>query len=120
AGLLGTRVEQVSTGLVVVAAAVWIVLGYVLPWQVLMSRDGDPILARTNGTWFIWSVASQSVAVALAGVLPLVPQFSHLIGILTVLTWSVGTLLYAGIAVLVTLRFVHHGVPPLQFQPPSG
>lgn len=117
-GLLGTRFEQVSIGLVVVAAAVWIVLGYVLPWQVLMSRDGEPILARTNGTWFVWSVASQSVAVSLAGVLPLVPQFSHLIGILTVLTWSVGTLLYAGIAVLVTLRFVHHGVTPEQFEPP--
>lgn len=117
-GLLGTRFEAASVGLVVVAAAIWIVLGYVLPWQVLMARDGDPILARTNGTWFIWSVASQSVAVALAGVLPLVPQFSHLIGILTVLTWSVGTLLYAGIAVLVTLRFVHHGVTPQQFEPP--
>ena len=70
-GLLETRFAPVSVGLVVVAAAVWLVLGYVLPWQVLMARDGEPILARTNGTWFIWSVGSQSVAVALAAVLPL-------------------------------------------------
>jgi len=117
-GLLGTRFEQVSIGLVILAAAVWFVLGYLLPWQVLMTRDGAPILARTNGTWFVWSVASQSVAVALAGVLPLIPQHTHLIGLLAVMTWSVGTLLYAGIAVLVTLRFVHHGVTPEQFEPP--
>ncbi|WP_257944697.1 tellurite resistance/C4-dicarboxylate transporter family protein [Brevibacterium sp. Mu109] len=117
-GLLETRFAPVSIGLVVVAAAVWLVLGYILPWQVLMARDGEPILARTNGTWFIWSVGSQSVAVALAAVLPLVPQHSHLIGTLTVMSWSVGTLLYAGIAVLVTLRFVHHGVTPEQFEPP--
>ena len=34
------------------------------------------------------------------------------------MSWSVGTLLYAGIAVLVTLRFIHHGVTPEQFDAP--
>lgn len=116
-GLLGTRFAGVAIALLALGAAIWFVLGYLLPWRVLMIRDGSPILARTNGTWFIWAVASQSLAVGMAGVHPLLPQFSPLIGILAVLFWSVGTILYAGIAVLVILRIVHHGITPQQFEP---
>lgn len=106
-----------SVVLLAIAAAIWIVLGYVLPWQVLMTRDGKPILARTNGSWFIWSVASQSLAVGLSGLKPATPALADLLGLLTVLSWSVGTILYVGIAVLVILRVVHFGITPQQFEP---
>ncbi|MGY5766331.1 tellurite resistance/C4-dicarboxylate transporter family protein [Brachybacterium sp. DNPG3] len=117
-GLLGTTWHRTALALLVVGAAVWFVLGYVLPWQVLMMRDGRPILARANGTWFIWSVASQSLAVGLAAAQPLIPGWSSLVGILAVLSWSVGTLLYVGIALLVILRIVHFGITPEEFEPP--
>ncbi|QUY62081.1 Putative C4-dicarboxylate transporter/malic acid transport protein [Gulosibacter molinativorax] len=117
-GLLDTALAIVSVALVVLAALLWFVLGYAIPWFVLMQRDGKPILERTNGTWFVWSVASQSLAVGLAGIEPLVPSASVLIGMLAVLSWSVGALLYAGIAVLIILRIVHLGLTPEQFQPP--
>ena len=107
----------VSAVLLGVGAAIWIVLGYVLPWQVLMARDGEPILARTNGSWFVWSVASQSLAVGLSGLEPSSPSFAAVLGLLTVLSWSVGTILYVGIAVLVILRIVHFGITPRQFEP---
>lgn len=107
----------VATGLLALAAAIWLVLGYVLPWQVLMTRDGEPILARTNGSWFIWSVASQSLAVGLSGLHPATPRLADVLGVLTVMAWSVGTILYVGIAVLVILRVVHHGITPAQFEP---
>ncbi|MGO1927129.1 MAG: tellurite resistance/C4-dicarboxylate transporter family protein, partial [Brachybacterium tyrofermentans] len=118
AGLQGNGLGGLSIGLLIVAAAIWLVLGYVLPWQVLMMRDGEPILARTNGTWFIWSVASQSLAVGLSGLHPTTPRLADLLGIATVMAWSVGTILYVGIAVLVILRVVHHGITPQQFEPP--
>lgn len=35
-----------------------------------MTRDGEPVLARTNGTWFIWAVASQSLAVGMTMIHP--------------------------------------------------
>lgn len=107
----------VATGLLALAAAIWLVLGYVLPWQVLMTRDGEPILARTNGSWFIWSVASQSLAVGLSGLHPATPRLADVLGVLTVMAWSVGIILYLGIAVLVILRVVHHGITPEQFEP---
>ena len=118
AGLQGNGLGGLSIGLLIAAAAIWLVLGYVLPWQVLMMRDGEPILARTNGTWFIWSVASQSLAVGLSGLHPTTPRLADLLGIATVMAWSVGTILYVGIAVLVILRVVHHGITPQQFEPP--
>lgn len=122
AGVLAVGLQQVgqeaaSAVLLGVGAALWLVLGYVLPWQVLMARDGLPILARTNGSWFIWSVASQSLAVGLSGLEPATAGLADLLGLLTVLSWSVGTILYVGIAVLVILRVVHHGITPAQFQP---
>lgn len=107
----------VALGLLGFGAAVWIVLGYVLPWQVLMLRDGEPILARTNGSWFIWSVASQSLAVGLSGVVVSSPGLANVLGVLTVMAWAVGTVLYIGIGLLVLLRVVHHGITPQQFDP---
>lgn len=117
---VGLRAEgfvNVASALIAIAGAMWIVLGYVLPWQVLMMRDGRPILARTNGTWFIWAVASQSLALALSGIDAPSDGIAALIGIATVMSWSVGSILYAGIAVLVILRVVHFGVTPQQFEP---
>lgn len=116
-GLQEEGLGTVSVVLLGIGAAIWIVLGYVLPWQVLMTRDGEPILARTNGSWFVWSVASQSLAVGLSGLEPASPTFAALLGLLTVLSWSVGTILYVGIAVLVILRIVHFGITPQQFEP---
>lgn len=113
AGQLGVAILLMFFG-----AVLWFVFGYVLPWQVLMTRDGKPILARTNGTWFIWAVASQSLAICMAQIQPHVGQGAKWVGILAVLSWSVGVALYAGIAILVLLRIIHFGITPQEFEPP--
>ncbi len=104
--------------LIAFAAVLWFIFGYLLPWQVLMTRDGKPILARTNGTWFIWAVASQSVVVCMAQIEPYVTAGRYWVGILAVLSWSVGVALYAGVAILVLLRIIHYGITAAQFEPP--
>src|SRR5699024_11408570 len=101
----------------VIVTVFWDVRVNLRPCQLLMTRVVEPILSRTNGSWFIWSVASQSLAVGLSGLRPATPAFADLLGVLTVLFWSVGTILYAGIAVLVILRIVHFGITPQQFEP---
>ena len=116
-GLQAEGAGRAALVLLMVGAGIWVVLGYVLPWQVLMARDGEPILARTDGSWFVWSVASQSLAVGLSGVRPSGGAAADLLGALTVMAWSVGTILYVGIAVLVILRIVHFGITPEQFEP---
>lgn len=124
ADVLGVRLSQegwtpVAASLFLFAALIWFVFGYVLPWQVMMTRDGKVILASANGTWFVWAVASQSLAVGMG---QLRPQFdselAQWIGLLAVLAWSVGVILYAAMAVMVLLRVVQYGVTPQQFEPP--
>lgn len=110
---------EIALPLVLFAALLWFVFGYTLPWQVFLTRDGKPILARTNGTWFVWAVASQSLAIGLAQARPFTEgQVAVWTGMLAVLSWSVGVALYAGIAVLVMLRIVNFGITPEAFEPP--
>lgn len=67
--VLGVRLaldgHHATTGvLLVVAATTWLVLGYVIPWTAVLGGGERPVVANANGTWFIWVVASQSVATA--------------------------------------------------------
>lgn len=112
-GLIG-----IAMPLFFLAAILWFVFGYVLPWQVFMTRDGKPILARTNGTWFIWAVASQSLAIGMAQIQPYFEAGNRWIGMLAVLSWSVGVVLYAGVAMLVLLRIIHFGITARDMEPP--
>lgn len=122
--VLGVRLAQeglnvIAGAMFLFAALIWFVFGYVLPWQVLMTRDGKVILASANGTWFVWAVASQSLAVGMAQLRPQVgSEFAQGIGMLAVLAWSVGVILYAAMAVVVLLRVIQYGVTPQQFEPP--
>src|SRR5699024_9718803 len=122
-GVLATRLvlaelTSIAIVLIAVAAALWFVSGYVLPWRVLMEPDRPSVLPRVNGTWFVWSVASQSLAITMSVIQPALPALSRWLGILAVLTWSVGIVLYVGIAVFVVLRLLHHGLTPQQVEPP--
>ncbi|MEV7631400.1 tellurite resistance/C4-dicarboxylate transporter family protein [Microbacterium sp. NPDC089318] len=122
-GVLGVRfareeLSALAIPLFLLAGVIWVVFGYLLPWQVLMTRDGKPILARANGTWFIWAVASQSLAISMTQLHPTAgSEMATSVGVLAVLAWAVGVVLYAAIAMLVLLRVVHFGVTPQQFDP---
>lgn len=122
--VLAVRLAQAEAAtaaavLLFVGAGLWFVFGYLLPWQVLMTRDGHRILARTNGTWFVWAVASQSLAVGMSQIQAhATPEAQAWIGMLAVLSWSVGVALYAGIALIVLLRIIHYGITPREFEPP--
>ncbi len=116
--LLMADLPGIAIPLVVFAAAIWFIFGYLLPWQVLLTRDGKPILARANGTWFIWAVASQSLAIGVAKVQPYVSPGTRWVGILAVLSWSVGVILYAAMATVVLFRIIHYGITPKEAEPP--
>ncbi|WP_084626597.1 tellurite resistance/C4-dicarboxylate transporter family protein [Demequina aurantiaca] len=109
---------HVAMPLVFVGAGLWFVFGYVLPWQVLMARDGKSVLTHTNGTWFIWAVASQSLAIGLAQSQPFLNGSTYWVGLLAVLSWSVGVALYLAVALFVMLRIIHYGLTPEEFEPP--
>ena len=121
--VLGTRLvidgyNDVAFGLLMVGSLAWLVLGYLVPWTAVLSTAERPVVQRANGTWFIWVVASQSVAV-LAAVLQ--PDMAGLgrqsLALLAVSSWSVGVFLYGGAGVFVAARMLLYPVRPQDLIP---
>lgn len=109
---------SVTAWLLVVAFAVWLVLGYVVPWSAVLSREERPVVALANGTWFIWVVASQSVAVSAATLEAVSTSGRPYLAVLAVFSWSVGVFLYVASAIIVSLRLMLYTLDPREFDPP--
>jgi hypothetical protein len=73
----------------------WLILGYVVPWTAALGHRHRPVLQDANGTWFIWVVATQSVAVLAAVLQPELESGRRELALVAVFSWSVGVFLYA-------------------------
>ena len=117
AGLQGWH--DLMAVLMVIALINWIVLGYVVPWSAVLGHTERPIVAAANGTWFIWVVASQSMAVTAAGLeVNVEGGIRNALAMLAVLSWSVGVFLYAASAIFVSLRLMLYELKPEHIDPP--
>ena len=117
-GLAGQGQLLTATVLFAIAGLAWVVLGYTIPWSAVLSRSERPVVAAANGTWFVWVVASQSVAVAAATLEPHSAGLRPGLAIVAVFAWSVGCVLYAASAVFVSLRLMLYTVDPRELDPP--
>jgi tellurite resistance protein TehA-like permease len=104
--------------LLIVAGAAWLALGYVVPWTAVLGRQERPVVATANGTWFIWVVASQSVAAAAATIEPVFDGARRELAVLAIVSWSVGVFLYAAAGVFVSLRLMLYEFGPEDLTPP--
>lgn len=121
--VLGVRLgmdghHTVTATLLLLAGCAWLVLGYVVPWTAVLGPHRRPVVATANGTWFIWVVASQSVAVAAATIEPVFDTGRRELALLAVVSWSVGVFLYAATGVLVSLRLMLYDFGPDELTPP--
>jgi tellurite resistance protein TehA-like permease len=121
--VLGVRLSMdghhhVTAGLLVLSGLTWAVLGYVVPWTAVLRRRDRPVIADANGTWFIWVVASQSVAVAAASLEPVVESGRNGLALLAVMSWSIGVFLYAAAGIFVALRLMLYPFGPEELTPP--
>jgi len=97
---------------------VWIVLGYAIPWAVVLGRRGRETLSGVNGSWFVWAVASQSIAVLAATLEPVLSPLREALSVVAVASWGVGLILYGIIGMSVVVRLLQHGLTPETFGPP--
>ncbi|HEX2894963.1 MAG TPA: tellurite resistance/C4-dicarboxylate transporter family protein [Marmoricola sp.] len=104
--------------LLVVAGLAWLGLGYIVPWTAVLGRQERPVLATANGTWFIWVVASQSVAIAAATIEPVYESGRRELAVLAIVSWSVGCFLYAAAGIMVALRLMLYEFGPAELTPP--
>src|SRR5680860_594022 len=116
---LGLEGHYTATAtLLVLSGTAWLVLGYVIPWTAVLGRAERPIVATANGTWFIWVVASQSIAVAAATIEPVFDTGRRELALLAVMSWSVGVFLYAATGLIVSLRLMLYQFGPEELTPP--
>lgn len=104
-----------ATALTAIGAAGWLVLGYGLP--LLLICSGRTVsLRQVNGTWFIWVVGTQSLAVATAALAP--HTGGRALGELASACWAVGVLQYLLVAALALARLLLEPVEPAELVPP--
>lgn len=87
------------------ASVLWVVLSYGLSWSIIVATR-RPVLSEINGTWLIWVVATQSVAVV-AGGLAIDSPWGALrdnLPVVAVMFWGVGIMLYVILIVIIFLR----------------
>jgi tellurite resistance protein TehA-like permease len=100
-----------------VAAVCWLLRGYAVPWTTRLGAGEHPIVAAANGTWFMWAVGGQSVAVA-AAVLGVVHPDSGTLPAVAVGAWFLGVFLYAVDGVFVAMRLLAYDFGADDLTPP--
>jgi tellurite resistance protein TehA-like permease len=101
-----------------VAAALWLVLAYGVPASLLLTRTHDSVLGGVNGTWLLWVVGTQSLALSASVLVPAWPSQSALLAPFATGLWSVGLVLYLLLVSLILLRWLTVAMTPQTLGPP--
>jgi tellurite resistance protein TehA-like permease len=108
--------RDLAAALAAAAVAAWLTATWLVPGRLvsaaLRRRLTRPSLAGISGTWYLWPVATQALAVAAVfavadGNLPAGPG-----ALLAIAAWSAGVLLYIGTTILVAIRLTVAGPRP--------
>jgi tellurite resistance protein TehA-like permease len=121
--VIGTRLavdrhHVAALALLAVGWLAWLVLGYTVPWTAVLGQAARPVLQHANGTWFIWVVASQSIAVLSAALEPAIDAGRRELALLAVFSWAVGVFLYAAAGIFVAARMLLFPLRPEDLTPP--
>lgn len=119
-----------------IGVAVWAVIGYAVPWLVALhghrlgrigTRDGQEdgtddaarsaggapgldLSTQVDGTWFVWVVATQSIAVLGAMLQPTLGEARDLVAVVVIVAWASGLGLYAVVGTSLVVRVLRHGI----------
>ena len=97
--------------------ALWAVLVYATLIAVVLRSPKPGLGAGINGTWFLLTVSTESVAVLGALLLPFHP--SETLAFLCLATFLLGIVLYLIVMTMVFLRWTFHELEPSEAAPPA-
>ncbi|GAA2028204.1 tellurite resistance/C4-dicarboxylate transporter family protein [Yaniella flava] len=122
-GVLGSRLAlsgwwTTAVILLIIAAVAWLILGYLVPVFAVLGKATRPLIKWANGSWFVWVVGAQSVAVLAATLEPHLAGARDALAMTAVFAWSLGVVLYVAVAVFVALRMMTYPLDPHEFNPP--
>ena len=112
--LAGGGYYTATAVLLIVSGAAWLLLSYGVPLVLITGHGTGSALTGINGSWFLWTVGTQALAVDLSAFKP--PVASGLAA-LAVLLWAVGVMLYLITATLVLVGLLHFPVRPVALTP---
>lgn len=95
-----------------------LVLGVLVPCEALRAGRHRLASAHVNGTWFLWIVSCQSVALLMAFLQPTAGHGGQTLAHLAVVLWCAGIVGYAVVASLVVVGLVRDGLRPHALTPP--
>lgn len=109
-GLAGHRQGLAAAVLAGAALIAWLALTCLIPVRLAARRAARPVISQVNGTWYLWAVATQSLAIAAAflqadGLLPPGPAASAGIA-----AWSLGVIVYLAAMILIVVRVLAVGI----------
>jgi tellurite resistance protein TehA-like permease len=107
--------REAAVVLLIGAGLCWLARSYALPWTTRLGAGEHPIVAAANGSWFMWAVGAQSVAVAAAALGSTRPSES--LALLCLAAWGIGLFLYALDGILVVIRLMAFEVTPSDITP---
>lgn len=92
----------------------WAVLGYGIPSVLILHRADRPAVESADGSWFLWVVATQSVATTIGNI----TGTTRALAVISVAFWGVGVMLYIVLTTLVTIRLLGRLASPSTLSPP--
>ncbi|MFJ9681646.1 tellurite resistance/C4-dicarboxylate transporter family protein [Streptomyces sp. NPDC101194] len=95
----------------------WLLLGYGIPLALVAAARRRPSLDQVNGTWFLWVVATQSVAVAAVAFDGLTPAAHGFLPEFASVCWAIGLMQYVLVAPLVLSRMLVRPMAPEELIP---
>ena len=84
----------------------------------LLTRAHDSVLGGVNGTWLLWVVSTQSLALTASVLVPVWPSQAGLLAPVATGLWSIGLLLYLLLVSLILLRWLTVAMTPETLGPP--
>jgi tellurite resistance protein TehA-like permease len=103
-----------AIALLAAAVLAWLVLSYGLPLCLVTRRGARPALAGVNGTWFLWTVGTQSIVVAVTA---FPPSLVTTLAPAAVALWAVGVVLYLVISGLLLACLLQFPAEPDRLSP---
>lgn len=90
--------------LAVASVPLWLLFTYGVPGNLMLRPRTGPVAADIDGSWFLWTVGTQSVAIAAA----VMAKSSGNVALadIAIALWGIGVMLYLMLSTLVTLRLL--------------
>jgi tellurite resistance protein TehA-like permease len=111
-GLATAGLPAAGAVLAAAGAAAWLAMTALIPGRMAVLRRARPVLADVNGTWYLWAVATQSLAIMAVVLLAAGALAAGSAAAAAVAAWLAGLAIYALTTVVVVVRLRCAGVGP--------